>query len=175
MTKKFVMLDLETMSIDSNAAIVAIGAVRYTTNDNMLGQFYRVVSLESSVEAGLDMDACTVGWWLRQSEEAREIFTGRNSVSIEQALKDFSSWVLDTDEIWGNGVDFDNVILTKAYKKCNMNVPFSYRANRCYRTLKNLFPQIELEREGTYHNALDDAISQAKHLAMILRAMNKIC
>ena len=46
-----------------------------------------------------------------------------------------------------------------------------YRNNRCYRTLKGLLPAIELERSGTHHNALDDAITQARHLQKIVRTL----
>jgi hypothetical protein len=33
-----------------------------------------------------------------------------------------------------------------------------------------MFPNVPMERSGTHHNALDDAISQAKHLIEISKA-----
>jgi hypothetical protein len=40
---------------------------------------------------------------------------------------------------------------------------------RCYRTVKQQFPDIKLTRFGTYHNALDDAYSQAEHMVQICK------
>ncbi len=52
------MVDLETMGIGPNAAIVAIGAVAMDTDKLVLTgeEFYEVVSLQSSVDAGLVID-----------------------------------------------------------------------------------------------------------------------
>lgn len=67
-----VMLDLETMGQGPDAAIVAIGAVSFDLEAGKLGsEFYTVVDLTSSVEAGGKMDPSTVLWWLQQSEQAR--------------------------------------------------------------------------------------------------------
>ena len=73
--------------------------------------------------------------------------------------------------MWGNGAEFDNVILSQAYKNVEKEVPWQYYNNRCYRTVKNLFPHIEMERVGAHHNALDDAKSQAEHLLGIIRTV----
>lgn len=79
----------------------------------------------------------------------------------------------DKVRIWGNGADFDNVILASVYKRIGMEQPWLYRNNRCYRTLKALHPEIPIERVGTHHNAVDDAESQARHLLAIMRSINQ--
>jgi hypothetical protein len=69
------MLDLETMGTSPNAAIVAIGAVKFDPGTGELGgRFYQVVDLASSVAAGCVIDPDTVLWWMRQSPEARAMF-----------------------------------------------------------------------------------------------------
>ncbi len=93
------------------------------------------------------------------------------------AIHQLSEWIShhfdkDVVKIWGNGADFDNVILTSAYKRNDLELPWRYTNNRCYRTLKSLYPEIKLERSGTHHNALDDAISQANHLMSIFSHIN---
>jgi hypothetical protein len=50
-----------------------------------------------------------------------------------------------------------------------MRLPWKYWRNRCYRTLKNLHPEVPIERTGIYHRALDDARSQAVHAMQLLR------
>ena len=66
------MLDLETMGNGPNAAITAIGAVKFDPDKGEIVEtFYFKVNLESSVKQGGVIDASTVIWWLGQNEEAR--------------------------------------------------------------------------------------------------------
>jgi exodeoxyribonuclease VIII len=44
--------------------------------------------------------------------------------------------------------------------------------DRCYRTIKNCYPDVPFDRRGTHHNALDDARSQALHLIAINEKYN---
>jgi exodeoxyribonuclease VIII len=71
--------------------------------------------------------------------------------------------------LWGNGAVFDNTILGNAYFITGRKPPWNPWDDRCYRTVKALFKWIPAdERQGTYHNALDDAMHQTKHLIKIL-------
>ncbi len=166
--KNNIMVDLETMATCSNAAIVAIGAVRF--DHEIKDSFYTVVDLQSSMEAGLEMGSDAVMWWLQQEEAARKAIT-EPGIPLVNALTDFSKWVGKDAVIWGNGATFDNVILANAYDALSMKRPWCYYNNRCYRTIKAFFPKIKLKRIGVMHNALDDAKSQAGHLIEILKAM----
>lgn len=168
-----VMLDLETMSTGSNAAIISIGAVAFNIERNKLGpEFYLNVDLASSVKYGGAIDPSTVMWWMQQSEEARKALL-KDGVDISLALNQFSTW-LDhmTDgpkivNMWGNGAGFDNVVLASAYTRLEKKVPWNFRNDRCYRTIKNLYPNIKAPNTGVEHNALDDAKYQATHLINI--------
>jgi len=166
---KHIMLDLETMSTTSNAAIVAIGAVEFEPATGELGrEFYHNVSLASCQDAGLDVEAGTVMWWLTRSEDARQALT-ETRLSLIGALSDFEHFthLVRVDEefcIWGKGSDFDNVILANAYRALGLQAPWKYKNNRCVRTILALVPDAcdGVESEGTKHNALDDAIYQAR-------------
>lgn len=164
---KRVMLDLETMSMKPNAAIVAIGACVFNLELGVTDTFYRAVTLESSVEMGGVIDPSTVTWWLDKPKEAQEALL-KDPVPLWVALGDFREWLGEVDEVWGNGSDFDNLILRTAYENWDADSPWSHRANRCYRTVCSMAPDVKLERCGTHHNALDDATSQAVHLIRIL-------
>ena len=168
-----VMLDLETMGTGPDAAIVAVGAVEFNFLTQTLGRpFYRVVILDTAVAGGGVIDASTVMWWLRQSERARNDICGEG-LAMQQVLAEFSAWLISLGEnvrIWGNGAAFDNVILSQAYRRAGMRVPWPHWNDRCYRTVKALLPAVKMERAGTHHNAIDDATSQAKHLMALLTA-----
>ena len=68
--------------------------------------------------------------------------------------------------VWGNGASFDNVLLATAYKRLGMETPWPFWKDRCFRTMKNVC-KVDHSFEGTAHNALDDARSQAQHLIKI--------
>lgn len=172
-----VMLDLETMGSGPDAAIVAIGAVVFDPHADPLGDlgesFYRTVDLESAVRAGGAIDAGTVLWWLRQSAAARAAL-GKDAVPLPLVLRDFAGFLAGLGpevNLWGNGAGFDNVILAQAYRAIGLPVPWKHWNDRCYRTLKALYPEVPApERAGTAHQALDDAQHQARHAAAMLRA-----
>lgn len=166
---KHIMLDLETLGTSAKAVIVAIGAVAFDLEDDSVYEtFYLTVDAKSGVQAGLVMDPDTVVWWLQQSEQAREIFKG-TSQGLSTALNLFSAWVKEVGPVgvWGNGVDFDNVIIMNSYLALGMKMPYRYSKNRCFRTMRGLFPTEGVVREGTHHNAVDDAVFQMKVLKEI--------
>lgn len=167
-----IMLDLETMGNNSNAAIIAIGAVAFDS-DKITSRFYREINLQSAINSGGVIDGSTVTWWLKQSDEARKAFTDNdNAEHIMVALADFAKWYkkVEGEQVWGNGAMFDNAILGNAYKNNNFQIPWKFWNDMCYRTVKGMNKHINLERVGTYHNALDDAESQALHLIRILNS-----
>ncbi len=173
MSFNHVMLDLETMGLGTDAAIISIGAVRMDLEKGILGGvFYRSVNLKSVVRGGGKLEAETVMWWLQQSEEARKALTGDDSVLIEVALKEFADWMREhpVEGLWGNGAAFDNVVLEGAYLRLSRTPPWTYKMNRCYRTMRAMFPEVEAEAfTGVAHNALDDAKHQAQHLCRICK------
>ncbi len=176
---KNIMLDLETMGLGPNAAIIAIGAVEFDLEKGKLGRwFYEVVDLESSVQLGGTIDPSTVLWWMRQSDEARNQFTYQGA-PLTKALADFKNFFLEAGDncltrLWGNGSDFDNMVLRSAYVNSGLKAPWLYGNNRCYRTVCSLVPGIKLVRKGTHHNALEDARSQAEHLLTVYASMENV-
>ncbi len=173
---KHVMVDLETFASRHDAAIVSIGAVCFDPETATLGpEFKTNVIPQSSQAAGLYVDAETMQWWFSQPQEVRDAIRRPSPVPLGAALESFRAWlrdVVDVDfQLWGNGATFDNVILRNAYRACDIPVPWKHNRDACYRTMKNQFPQISLVREGTHHDSLADAKSQAIHLNTIFAAL----
>ena len=171
-----IMLDLETMGNSSNAAIVAIGAVKFDAANGITDSFYQKVDLESAVDNGGVMDPSTVIWWLGQNDAARKELQapGCISPSILPTLVEFSAWLGDGlhARIWGNGAAFDNVVLANAYKNGRMNAPWRHWNDRCYRTVKAMYPGVPKVAPTVAHHALADAEAQARHLIAIAKAHN---
>lgn len=183
MDKKYtdVMVDLETMGTSVNAAILSIGAVAFSFEDkteNLVEDknrhFYQRISLRSAMTHGGVLDADTVLWWLKQSDQARNQLTSETlpQVTMPVALMDFILWIDEVSvgsknvRIWGNGASFDNAILSDAYRRMEFDQPWSYWNDRCYRTAK-ASSSVPFVRLGTHHHALWDAVSQAAHLLKI--------
>ncbi|MDP4487284.1 3'-5' exonuclease [Pseudoalteromonas piscicida] len=178
-----VMLDLETMGQGSNAAIVAIGAVFFEPTTGAIGaSFYQQIDLEDAVKYG-EMDASTVLWWLEQNEQARKEITNGEACKLSDTLYDFTDWIEQIEEykdrvVWGNGAGFDNVILGNTYRRMHGSQPWPFQNDRDVRTvvelgrtLKGIDPKYDIPFEGNKHNALDDAIHQAKYVSAIYKAL----
>lgn len=167
------MIDLETMGLDGDAAVTAVGAVAFDPDTGeIVGEFYRTISLESAMRSGGSVTPGTIIWWMQQSEEAkREIINA--TCTLEKALIEFQKWLgsYTYARVWGNGANFDNTIIRSAFKSVKMSCPWPFWGDSCYRTLKGLRPDIPFIREGVHHNALDDARSQAKHLVQIMKVL----
>jgi exodeoxyribonuclease VIII len=106
-----------------------------------------------------------------QSDKARAVFKDKGK-PLAEVLNAFTKFIgienVGQVKLWGNGANFDNVILVNAYRRTGIKAPWQFYNDRCYRTIKSMFKRIEMERSGTHHNALDDAKSQADHLVRIL-------
>lgn len=167
-----VMVDLETMGTGNEAAIVSIGAVKFDPMGSGIDDaFYVGVSLASSVAFGLKTDPGTVLWWMDAERDlARKALLASDFVDLPTALEGVAMWIGDKSlPVWGNGATFDNVILRNAYIKVGFDCPWSFRDDRCYRTLKNLAPGIDVPNVGTLHQALNDATAQAQHMQQIVK------
>ena len=167
---KNVMLDLETMGTSPGSCIVQIGAVEFSESE--IGKPFSVnIDLESCVNIGLRIDPKTVMWWMSQSDEARKSLTV-DCVQLRDALSMFTEWIgTERAAIWGDGATFDNVLLSSAFRAAKMPTPWHYANDRCYRTLKNLFP-VERILPDCPHKAASDAIAQAKQVQAIVAKYN---
>jgi len=190
-----VMVDIETLDNTSTSLILSIGACVFDENGVGTGHFYTTVNAASCHKIGLTVSNDTVEWWMRQSEDARNAVFGEEhmdvlraivdgtmdvaaalgeltpgGMSIADAAAELAAWWPAKATFWGNGATFDNVIVAEAYRRLGVRRPWHFTADRCYRTMRASFPQVKADdRGGTYHNALDDALYQAAHMAKILK------
>jgi DNA polymerase III epsilon subunit-like protein len=172
-----IMLDLETLGTKLDSVILSIGAVAFN-EECITNEFYTTINVKSCVDKGLKMYPDTVCWWATQSDAAKKgIFESK--ITLPAAISDFSLWVKSMGDnpirMWGNGEDFDNAILREAYFRVEVSpsrIPWHFKNNMSYRTLKNLLPHVKMDRVGEHHNALDDAKSQALHAIKLLKELH---
>ena len=166
------MVDIETLGTTPDASIVSIGAVAFDA-DGLGEELHISVSRASCREHGRRVDDETLAWWQEQPQEARHVLHGGRT--LPTALAELTRFVHETgaDELWGNSPAFDAVILESAFRACESEPPWEYYQWRDVRTLRKCSPTWpdNLDREGTAHDALDDARHQARG---VQRALNRL-
>ena len=177
-----ISLDLETLGTAPGSVILSIGAVAFNIDDPThrwlpasLPRFDVAIDTASAVAEGLTIDPDTVMWWLRQSDEARHAMAQKQgqAAPLHAALRAFREFVgvdtvgSDTVRIWGNGSDFDNVLLAEAYRKHGIAAPWKFWNNRCLRTLRAMNPDVPRVKPRLAHDALSDAEAQAATILVI--------
>lgn len=172
-----VMIDIETMGDGNEAALLSIGAVKFDPLiDGVLDSFYVAISLASSVAHGLKMSPSTVEWWLDPERQPAWIrYAAEEKHDLYTAMDAFAHWYgPESLPTWGNGATFDNIITRSGFDKAGVPMPWKFWDDRCYRTLKNLAPDVKLVRQGVHHNALDDAVSQALHMQQVVAHLKEL-
>lgn len=171
-----IMLDIETLGTTPGSIVLSIGATVFDQDGpSEFDWFYGVLETESQRAFGLTSDAETVKWWNQQSDLVKDETFGRGTTAARptaQVLDDFAIWLRSQSErgvtVWANGASFDFAILAAVYRAYGRKVPWKFFTERCYRTLKSLFPQVPRVANPMAHDALADAEAQAAHAAKIL-------
>lgn len=187
---RHISFDLESLSLQPNAMILAIGAVEFDVVTGQLGtHFYRTIDITAKGGGGV-IDPSTVKWWVNQSLEARNrAFADPEAVPLAQALIDFSEWLGFDDslaegeypdlQMWARG-DKDGQWLACAYDGLGFKLPYQYWQLNDQRTITNLFPKKffdygdSVAHDALAHDALADATAQAKHLIQALTALGTV-
>lgn len=157
-----VMIDLETLAAGTGAAILQVGAVEFDPFSDKIGQQFNRYVKEQGCHRHFDID--TIMWWLGQDKAAVADLVGgvkEYGQDLRTVLNDLSHFV-GSRPVWSHGATFDIPILKSA--AANLGVKFKWKYSEEYdtRTVYLLKGKSKLVRQGTHHNALDDAIYQAK-------------
>jgi hypothetical protein len=164
------MIDIETLSKQPNATVLSIGAV-YFDCYSISDTFYDVLSIDEQNERHVEGD--TVKWWLKQSDGARLHVAVDASRGLWESLGSLSRFIRADAVVWAKDPDFDCVILESLFYDFGLDAPWGYRNKRAVRTLQALVPGFkEPEFVGTEHNAIQDAIHQAKNVQLMMKELN---
>lgn len=183
-----IMIDLETLSTHTNAAIIEIGAVEFNKNTGEIGQKFNVIIEPSDwCKNGRHVDGETIQWWFKQTAEARKRFiTKQNDViylKLEAALIALKYFIMncnsvDNDKnvvVWGNGATMDISILESAYQYFDKELPWKYWAVNDVRTIVDLNPSIKKNCQfdsGVKHSAVADCLYEIKYLSETIKNLN---
>jgi len=163
---KHVMLDLETWGTSVGSALRSIGMVQFDPRHAGFGkEFYCNLEFDDQKELGATVDESTVKWWNLQGKEATEVLQD-NQLKLEDACNKVREFFYETKVayVWAQGSNFDPVLLEQSFKFAKVKVPWRFYNTRDTRTCYNMTELNTnlIKRQGTYHNALDDAKHQVR-------------
>ncbi|EOM7700655.1 3'-5' exoribonuclease [Escherichia coli] len=159
------MIDLETMGKNPDAPIASIGAVFFDPQTGEQGpEFSKIIDMGT---CGGTVDISTIEWWLQRSGEARAAILA-DRIPLDDALLQLREFIDENSgeffvQVWGNGANFDNVILRRSYERQEIPCPWRYTNDRDVRTIVALGLVMDFDArsvitfEGERHNALHDA------------------
>lgn len=173
-----VMIDLETLSTSPEAAVIAIGLVLFDESQIIAKT---EILIRPTLAIG-DRDEKTVDWWYSQDKAVFDKMMSGTSTpwgAVAKFIETWETWCnaysLDLD-LWANPPSFDIVILRFLFHKVGQPFPVHFSKERDFRTMKALALQQDIDFSEPYktitaHDAVSDAIAQAKALQIIMRKL----
>lgn len=167
------MLDFETLGNGKDKCVCQVGAVYFNNITGELGNEFKAnINAASHEIYGGKLDASTVYWWLKQSEQARKSITEGELRDIKAVFIDLNTFLSNAKRIWSHAT-FDFVTLVDTMKQLGIKPSFHYKYGLDLRTLTYLggISIDKTERQGTHHDALDDCKHQVKYCVASLNAV----
>lgn len=183
-----VMVDIESLGSDPGSVILSIGACRFDPETDHIHEetFYTNLRIQPQLEAGLTVNGDTIRWWFSQKPEAIKALLESPVHYPKTALNNFNEWFRKGGTFaWSHGSDFDLVLMKCLYKAFDFEKPvWAYRNARDTRTLFSTVPgyydstrsaldQFGMPTTRVAHNALDDAIEQARWVQHAYRLLSR--
>jgi hypothetical protein len=204
-----VMLDIETWGGSPDGVIISVGAVAFDISTgrpverylglarNEAGEevpythpatFSVAVDARDAQRMGMQIDADTVYWWFRQSQDAINSWLQAERLPLADAMLRFYSWYEQhrPKAVWANAPTFDCAIVRTACKLCGFDAPWHYKVERCVRTYvaaarmagypKQARAEVEESEaagRGTKHDAVADCMHQIKYVHEVWKFLQK--
>lgn len=172
--KTHLMIDIETLSTESNAIMISLGAVFFNEKEILeRAEFYFAPEAWKGVSKPETIE------FLLKNERAFAYYRRKIACSGSNTIEDICNFLKGRhfDRIWANTPAFDLVILKNQLKAAEHEPFWDYFQERDYRTIVKIFEdfgiEINLNFDGIKHTPLADAEAQAKKL-MELNKKTKI-
>ena len=171
------MIDLETLSLEPDAAVVSIGVAIFNNEEVIAVQSWELAPDHIHGH----VDPATVAWWMHEDRDgARQATFGgkHSSFTAGYELKTLLAQH-NVSEVWANDPDFDLVVLKSWWKRHNDSVssakvmpnlgdwPIKFWSHRSFRTIMSEAQRLGHDTSGlkgfyVAHDAGEDAAAQAR-------------
>jgi hypothetical protein len=171
-----IMTDIETLSSQVDAAVIAIGLCCFKKHEIV----ETCEILIDPVLASGHRDPKTIDWWRQQDPVVQQkMFSGENEPwrACDKMAAFIKTYEKHLEGFWANPPQFDIVILRQLFDTYGKKFPVHFRKERDFRTLKSLAHAKGIDYQSAYeginkHDAVDDAVAQAKAVQIIMRALS---
>lgn len=181
MPSRHIMVDIETLSLQSNAAVVAIAAAEFDPFNpqppEALNTFYVQCNDYDDQQRnyGRHISGGTLKWWLQQPEQVRvQLISNESSHRTGEAVRRFVNWLRAKDHdamyLWAKPASFDFPILEGLFKAYLGFSPWDRHSLMCAQTLLALSPFAQTKPDVA-HFALHDAIAQAYNVRAVIQKL----
>ena len=171
-------IDIETLGTNIGDQILSVGLAIFDITTGEIGET-RYLRVQVDPNQSINATLGTITWWIDQAKENPEALEGLFttnawSIGISGVLSSIHDFVTlhQPEGVWANGTKFNLAMLEHQFKQHSIDVPWPYNSDRCLRTLRSFAGKIEIKREGAAHNALYDAIWQAKYISAAVKKLN---
>lgn len=178
-----IMVDIETLGKGDNPPVFQIAACAF---DIATGEVLKVFNTFADIRTFHNIEGDTLLWWLNTNAELLKDLLNKgceNGNTEEDIIAQFVNWVncladiygVDPDKVyfWGNGILFDNRIISGKCRQYGVTYPIAYYSDRDMRTIVELASKKKgfsddreykktIENSGVAHDALDDVRYQIK-------------
>lgn len=156
------MIDLETMGTSPNSPILQIGAVIFDA-DKMYETFMEYIRPNFNL---CKPDIETLIWW---SEQDAPMPLNPDGVSYPEMIQRLKTWMhgVNITHVWANSPSFDLVIMEAQARAYDITLPFKFYQYRDCRTAAAVAPGAARPMAVVKHDALADAVSQARWMMNI--------
>lgn len=159
------MIDLETLSLRTDAHILQVGVVRM----NLVTGQCMTDAFGISDQKGRHIDLETVKWWNQQDPEvARGVFNAPG-ITTADAWGRLSEMTAESD-VWANPSTYDLVVLKDLF---GGKTPWSHRRGFCLKTAAAVIDpdgRLKPADNSKAHDALADAMWQLQYLRALYGA-----
>lgn len=174
---KSIVLDLETCDTEPTAVILSIGAYKVDMFGKVMpnSRFHVSLKIAEQVLRGRTIGKNTMEKFWSKQTASTQAAAFAEELSVFDALVAFTEYVEEGPTagkplIWGNGVNFDNALLTSLYKMWDQRAPWWYQQDADWRTFRIMYPFVDnIPFEGEKHHAADDALHEARGLEMLIQ------
>ena len=159
-------IDLETIDTSPSATVLSLGAVKFNPFDDSEphSELYLKINIDEQDALGRTASDSTIEWWGKQDPKImEEAFDQEGAISVEDALKQISKFIVGVDVLWGQGYGFDYTIIEDMFRSKGMPIPYNFWQVRDSRTLFSVCKEDPRKKiQNDLHNALADAYYQSK-------------
>lgn len=183
------MLDLEAFGPRPRGLVVSVGAVVFDDElppescvlEGEANRFYGVLDYQDARDARFVVSGDTMAGWATQGPAFAQLMLEMSTKGerIEALFGRLAGWLARFKDTpirhWSNAPSYDALMLENTFQSLGIDSPLSYKTERDYRTMMELAygaNRPDAPAAGV-HNALFDAIEQAKRAAAALQKLRQ--